>query len=89
MTDDIEIIMVCRTCGEPEDCHYKDGLFSCPTKDEIQTHRDEIQANQHNHCSECGKEIITQIYKGTGVCGENCRKERDHDKEPWRMGDSK
>lgn len=28
-------------------------------------------------CSECGKKIQVAIMKGTGVCGENCRKVRD------------
>lgn len=28
-------------------------------------------------CSECGNEVTIQIMKGTGLCGENCRKTRD------------
>lgn len=92
MTDDIsdiEIIMVCRTCGEPADLHYITGRSKCPTKEEIQTYRnEETQAYKRNHCSICSKEIKTQIYKGTGVCSENCRKERDNDKKPWQMGDT-
>lgn len=29
------------------------------------------------NCSECGNEIKTQIRKNSGVCSENCRKQRD------------
>ena len=87
--NDIEVIMVCRICGESEDLHYINGPSKCPTKEELEVYQNnKTQANRRNHCSECGKEIITQIYKGTGVCGENCRKERDNDKKPWRMGDT-
>lgn len=25
-------------------------------------------------CTVCGKEVKTQIQKGTGLCGDNCRK---------------
>lgn len=36
-------------------------------------------------CSECGKEVKVQIFKNTGVCSENCRKDRDNDHEPARL----
>jgi len=39
------------------------------------------------NCCMCGKKIKTQIFKGTGVCGENCRKNRDNDHESWRATD--
>jgi len=29
------------------------------------------------HCSECGREVKTMTFKGTGVCGEICRKLND------------
>lgn len=31
----------------------------------------------NNVCEICGKEIKVQIYRGTGACGDNCRKVRD------------
>lgn len=40
----------------------------------------------NNVCSICGARIEIQIFKNTGVCSENCRKERDHDWEPFRGG---
>lgn len=33
-------------------------------------------------CSICKKKIKIMIYKSTGVCSENCRKERDNDTLP-------
>jgi predicted nucleic acid-binding Zn ribbon protein len=38
------------------------------------------------HCIICGKKIKVQIYKNTEVCSENCRKDRDGDHEPARIG---
>jgi hypothetical protein len=29
------------------------------------------------HCSECGREVKVMTFKGTGVCGEICRKLND------------
>lgn len=37
-----------------------------------------------NICTICNKPILIQIFKNSGVCCERCRKERDHDTEPWR-----
>lgn len=31
----------------------------------------------NERCSECGAQIKVQIMKGSGVCGELCRKARD------------
>lgn len=28
-------------------------------------------------CTICENDIVTMCFKGTGVCGENCRKRRD------------
>lgn len=36
----------------------------------------------HRKCTECGNKILIQIFKGTGVCCENCRKNRDNDHKP-------
>jgi hypothetical protein len=36
-----------------------------------------------DYCCMCGSRIVTMIYKGTGVCGDNCRKLRDSDTEPF------
>jgi hypothetical protein len=33
-------------------------------------------------CTMCGAKIKTLIFKGTGVCSEDCRKDRDGDHEP-------
>jgi hypothetical protein len=33
-------------------------------------------------CIMCGKRIRTAIFRGTGVCCEDCRKDRDGDHEP-------
>jgi hypothetical protein len=30
-------------------------------------------------CTQCGGKIYTMAFKGTGVCGELCRKVRDRD----------
>lgn len=35
-------------------------------------------------CIMCGRRIKTLIFKGTGVCCEDCRKDRDGDHEPSR-----
>ena len=35
-------------------------------------------------CGECGSEVKTQIMKGTGLCGELCRKQRDKEPENYR-----
>lgn len=42
--------------------------------------------NRTNVCCICGKDIKIQIFKGTGVCSENCRKDRDNDHAPFRGG---
>lgn len=34
-------------------------------------------AAQKEFCGVCKSEILTMSFKGTGVCGENCRKRRD------------
>lgn len=36
------------------------------------------------HCIMCGQKIRMQIFKGTGVCCEQCRKDRDNDHEPFQ-----
>lgn len=33
-------------------------------------------------CIMCGKKVVTMIFRGTGVCCEDCRKDRDGDHEP-------
>jgi hypothetical protein len=40
----------------------------------------------NNVCMMCGAKIEMQIMKNTGLCSENCRKERDHDWQPFRGG---
>jgi hypothetical protein len=35
-------------------------------------------------CSVCGGEVKTMAFRMTGVCGENCRKDRDNDHAPAR-----
>ena len=37
------------------------------------------------HCCICGIEIVVQIYKNTGVCCENHRKDRDNDHGPAQL----
>lgn len=37
-------------------------------------------------CCMCLELIRIQIFKGTGVCCEHCRKDRDNDHEPFRGG---
>ena len=37
-------------------------------------------------CILCLKPIKTIAFKGTGVCSENCRKDRDNDHEPATGG---
>ena len=46
----------------------------------------DLHCNMKDLCTMCGKKITTQIYKGSGVCSENCRKDRDDDHEPFRGG---
>lgn len=38
-----------------------------------------LKAMSKEYCSQCPKEILIQIFKGTGVCSEKCRKIRDND----------
>jgi len=33
-------------------------------------------------CIMCGRKIKTLIFQGTGVCSDDCRKDRDGDHEP-------
>jgi hypothetical protein len=40
----------------------------------------------NNVCMMCGAQVEMQIMKNTGLCSENCRKERDHDWQPFRGG---
>ena len=35
-------------------------------------------------CTNCGNKIRTLIFQGTGVCSDDCRKDRDGDHEPAR-----
>lgn len=35
-------------------------------------------------CRVCGKEPQVMAFRGTGVCSELCRKERDGDQRPFR-----
>lgn len=35
-------------------------------------------------CGQCGREIEVQIFKGTGVCSEQHRKDRDNDHAPFK-----
>lgn len=37
-------------------------------------------------CCICGRKIIVQIYRNSGVCSEQHRKDRDHDWAPFRGG---
>lgn len=37
--------------------------------------------NPMETCSECGKEVRTQVMKGTRLCGEVCRKIRDGEED--------
>ncbi len=37
-----------------------------------------------DYCVMCGSKIKVQIFKGTGICSENCRKDRDDDHAPAR-----
>lgn len=37
-------------------------------------------------CTNDGRVIRTMAFIGTGVCCEDCRKERDGDTEPFRTG---
>lgn len=34
-------------------------------------------------CSNCGKRIKTLIFQGSGICSDDCRKDRDGDHEPF------
>lgn len=38
--------------------------------------------NVRDLCKMCGTKIKTLIFRGTGVCSEDCRKDRDGDHEP-------
>lgn len=40
----------------------------------------------NNVCVMCGAEIEMMAFKNTGVCSENCRKDRDNDHQPFRGG---
>jgi len=42
------------------------------------------EVSENNICCMCLNVIEIQIYKGTGVCSEQCRKDRDNDHEPSR-----
>lgn len=42
--------------------------------------------SQNNVCCICGGKIEMQIFKNTSVCSELCRKDRDHDWQPFRGG---
>ncbi len=35
-------------------------------------------------CIMCGAKIKTLIFRGTGICSDDCRKDRDGDHEPSR-----
>jgi hypothetical protein len=37
-------------------------------------------------CIICGKKIVLQIFRNSGVCCELHRKDRDNDHEPFRGG---
>lgn len=37
-------------------------------------------------CRICGKRIIVQIFRNSGVCSEKHRKDRDNDHAPFRGG---
>ncbi len=43
---------------------------------------DQHKVNVKMICSNCGKKIRTLIFQGTGVCSDDCRKDRDGDHEP-------
>lgn len=34
-------------------------------------------------CTECGKNVEVMCFRGTGICSENCRKDRDNDHSPF------
>ena len=40
---------------------------------------------KNDKCSVCGKPTKVAIFRGTGVCSENCRKSRDNDWLPTGM----
>ena len=37
---------------------------------------------KRERCTICKKPVMVQIFRGTGLCSELCRKERDSDTEP-------
>lgn len=37
---------------------------------------------KRERCKICHKPVMVQIFKGTGICSDLCRKERDNDHLP-------
>ena len=37
---------------------------------------------KRERCTICKKPVMVQIFKGTGLCSDLCRKDRDNDHEP-------
>lgn len=71
MNEEVERIMA---LGEESLKRHHPALYE-EIKDEIHKKSDV--------CSQCGAEIQVMIFKGTGVCCELCRKQRDGDTQPW------
>ena len=43
-----------------------------------------VKLPDNSHCQICAKPILVQIFKGSGVCSELCRKDRDNDHDVAR-----
>jgi hypothetical protein len=57
-----------------------------PTEDQIADLAKFYGCAKSDICIICGKKIVLQIFRNSGVCCEKHRKDRDNDHEPFRGG---
>lgn len=46
---------------------------------------EEVEEKKMEICAVCSRAVLTMTFKGSGVCCEDCRKDRDNDHEPARL----
>ena len=57
-------------------------MFSQHSEERIILVASKLKVSTNNICCMCLTEIKVMAFKNTGVCSEDCRKDRDNDHEP-------
>jgi hypothetical protein len=57
-----------------------------PTEEQIADLAKYFNVATTDICCICGRKIVVQVYRNSGVCSEGHRKDRDNDHAPFRGG---